>query len=260
MTLLELRGTTRSMTRMALMVATIVVAVLGSATIVGAQATRGFVTFNGGYQGASTDFSDNIVFTKFLEEGDLDASYDGLGGRPLYDVGGGIRIWRSLAVGVAASVFSKGVDAGVTARIPHPFFFNRDRQISGSQLDLRREETAVHIHAIWVVPVNETVEIMVYGGPTFFSIKQDLVRDVLFTEAYPYNTATYTGTTTGMESKSKVGFNVGADVAFYFTGHVGIGMMARFSRATIDLSSQDGGAVAVETGGFHAGGGLRLRF
>ena len=171
-----------------------------------------------------------------------------------------MRVWRNLAVGVAVSAFGKESDTSVTARIPHPFFFDRDRQVSGSPGDLRREETAVHVQAIWVVPVSAALEVAVFGGPTFFNISQDLVTDVLFTQVYPYDTATYAGISTGRQSESKVGFNVGADVSFYFSGHVGVGWLARFSRATIDLPSQDGGTVTVDTGGFQTGGGLRLRF
>ena len=201
----------------------------------------------------SADFTHNIVFTEFVEEGDLDADYR-RGGGPLYDVSGAVRVWRNLAVGVAVSAFTKDNDASVTARIPHPFFFDRDRQIGGAQGNLNRQETAVHVQGIWVVPVNEALEIAVFGGPTFFDIEQDLVTEVRFTQAYPFDTATYTGTTFGRQSRSKVGFNVGADVTFYFSGHIGVGVLARFSRATIDLPSQDGGTVAVEAGGLHTGG------
>ena len=118
----------------------------------------------------------------------------------------------------------------------------------------------MHVQASWTVTVNEAIEVAVFGGPTFFSITQDLVTDVQFTQTYPFDTATYTGATTDRQSESKVGFNVGADVSFFFSGHVGVGWLARFSRATIDVPTQDGGAVAVESGGFQTGGGLRLRF
>ena len=260
MTLLKFSATTRSMTRMASMATMISVTLLASAMSVSAQQpARGFVTLNGGYLVNSADFTHNIVFTEFVEEGDLDADYR-RGGGPLYDVGGAVRVWRNLAVGVAVSAFTKDNDASVTARIPHPFFFDRDRQIGGAQGNLNRQETAVHVQGIWVVPVNEALEIAVFGGPTFFDIEQDLVTEVRFTQAYPFDTAMYTGTTFGRQSRSKVGFNVGADVTFYFSGHIGVGVLARFSRATIDLPSQDGGTVAVEAGGLHTGGGLRLRF
>ena len=270
MTLLRPSVTTRLMTRMAVMAAMIGVAVVGSATAVVAQQRgdngsrprppRGFVTVNGGFQATATDFADNVVFTKFVEEGDLDAAY-GLGAGALrYDVGGGVRVWRNLAVGVAVSSFRKDNDTTVTARVPHPFFFDRDRHVSGSQGDLGREETAVHVQAAWVAAVNEALEVTIFGGPTFFNVKQDLVTDVLFTQEYPFDTAAYAGTTVGRQSESTVGFNVGADVAYYFSGRIGVGWLARYSRATIDLPSQDGGTVAVDTGGFHTGGGLRLRF
>ena len=252
--------TRRRMARLALMATLISIAVLGfPVTGAAQQGTRGFVTLNGGYQAATRPFVDNFVLTKFAEEGNLDADYR-LGGGPLYDVGGGVRVWRKFAVGVDVSVFTNSDDASVTAQIPHPFFFDRDRQISGAQGGVRRTETAVHVQGIWVVPVNEAIEIAVFGGPTFFNLKQDLVTDVLFTQEYPYDTATYAGTTTGRQSRTKVGFNVGADVTFYFSGHIGVGVMARFGRTTIDLPSQDGGTVAVETGGLHTGGGLHLRF
>ena len=96
----------------------------------------------------------------------------------------------------------------MTARIPHPFFFDQDRQISGAQGDLRREETAVHLQVIWVASVKEALDLQVFGGPTFFDVKQDLVTDVLFTQVYPYDTATFTGLTTGNQSESTIGFNV----------------------------------------------------
>ena len=118
----------------------------------------------------------------------------------------------------------------------------------------------MHVQAIWVVPVSEGLQVAVFGGPTFFNITQDLVTDVLFTQAYPFDTAAYTGATTGRQSESTVGFNVGADVAYYFSGRIGVGWLARFSRATADLPSHDGGTVAFDTGGFQTGGGLRLRF
>ncbi len=260
MTLLRLSFTTRQMTRIAPIAAMTSVAVLGASPAVAAQqSARVFITLNGAYLTTSSDFTDNLVFTEFVEEGDLDADY-GLAGRPSYDAGGGVRLWRDLAIGVAVSAFTTDDDVSVTARIPHPFFFDRDRHVSGSQGGVRRQETAIHLHGIWLMPVNDALEVALFGGPTFFNIKQDLVTDVVFSQAYPFDTATYTGVITSRQSASKVGFHVGADVTYFFSGHVGVGGLVRFSRATIDLSSQDGGTVAVETGGLHAGGGLRLRF
>ena len=101
---------------------------------------RGFITINGGLQAASADFSDNIAFGYPLfgpEEGDFDTRYRG-GGDTLLDVSGGVRIWRHLAVGAGVSQFSHEDDAGITGRIPHPFLFDRSRQISSNRHRVRR--------------------------------------------------------------------------------------------------------------------------
>ena len=73
----------------------------GSVRAVAAQSTansRAFVSVNGGYQVTSTDFSDKVVFPLFLEDGDFQADYKVEPG-PVYDVSGGVRLWRNLAVG-----------------------------------------------------------------------------------------------------------------------------------------------------------------
>ncbi len=260
MTLQKPLVTTRRMIRTASIAPMISLVVLGSAITASAQqASRGFITINGGYQATSTDFTDNIVFTQFAEEGDFDADY-GLGAGPLLDVGGGARVWQDLAVGVGVSLFSKGDAAGVTARIPHPFFFDRDRQISGSEADLARDETAVHLQVMWMTSVNEALEVAVFGGPSYFDVKQDLVTEVTFSQTYPFDTAEYAGSSSGRQSESTIGFNVGADVAYYFSSNVGVGWLARFSRATLDLPSEDGGTISVDAGGFQTGAGLRFRF
>ena len=172
---------------------------------------------------------------------------------------GGVRVWRNLAVGVGFSRFNTGSEAVVAAALPHPFFFDRERPVSGTAI-AAREETAVHIQAQWVIPVSDVVEVAVFGGPTFFTVEQDLVSGINFTDIFPFETATFVSASVQQQSESAVGFHVGADIAVYFTPNVGVGGLVRFSRATVDFSSIDGGTVSADTGGVHVGGGLRLRF
>ena len=138
MTLPTLIVTTRRMTRMALMAAMISVTVLGAAVTVAAQQDgRVFISVNGGLQATSTEFADNIVFTEFVEDGDLDASY-GIDSGAIIDIGGGVRLPGNLGIGIGFSRFDTSNDASVDARIPHPFFFDRHRAIAGSAPGLTR--------------------------------------------------------------------------------------------------------------------------
>jgi hypothetical protein len=54
-------------------------------------------------------------------------------------------------------------------------------------------------------------------------VKQGIVTDFEITEAYPYDTATFSRGITTTVDESKVGFNVGADVGYFFTRQVGVG-------------------------------------
>ena len=172
---------------------------------------------------------------------------------------GGVRLGRTVGIGVGVSRAALDVETTVSAQVPHLFFFDRDRSISGTA-PLTRAETAVHVQVIAVLPVSDAFAVSVFGGPTFFNVTQDLVSDVEFTHRYPYDTATFSAATTVSTQESKVGFNVGADVAYYFSSSVGVGWLTRYSGATIDLPSANGGTVSITAGGLHTVGGLRLRF
>ena len=255
MTLRTLIVTTRRMAWTAAMIGGVV---LGSTVPVGAQQDgRLFIDINGGLQVTSTDFTDNIVITEFVEDGDLDATY-AIDSGVILDIGGGVRLPGNLGVGVGFSRFDRSNDARVDARIPHPFFFDRDRSITGTATNLTRTETAVHLQLRWFAPLRSRVSVSLFGGPTFFQVTQDLVTAVSFAQTYPFDVASFTSASTAEQSESAVGYNVGADVGYFFSQHVGVGGLIRYSAGSVDLPSQDD--VSIDLGGLHAGGGLKLRF
>ena len=225
-------------------------------------AARGALSINGGLQTATSDFADNVRFGHALfgpEEAALDTRYPA-SDDALFDIGGSVRVWRSLAVGASVSWLTRETDADVTGRLPHPFWFDRPRGVSGTATGLARTETAVHVHAQWVIPVGRSVAVTLFGGPTWFNATQDLVADITFEQAYPFDAATYSGANAGERSASTIGAHAGADVAYYFSERIGIGGMVRFSRGSVDLDSPDGDTLKNDVGGVHTSGGLRIRF
>ncbi len=222
------------------------------------QDSRGFVTVSGGYQVSSTDFSGSVIFPVNAEAVTATSDYV-IDAGPFFDISGGVRVWRNLVVGGGVSQFTQDGEAAVAAGVPHPFFFGQDRPVSGTAIATRKE-TAVHIQAQWVIPVSDAVDVAVFGGPTFFTVEQDFVSGIDFTDVFPFETATFVSAPVEQQSGSAVGFHVGADVAVYVTRYVGVGGLVRWSRATVDFLSSDGDTMSVETGGVHVGGGLRLRF
>lgn len=224
---------------------------------------RVFLAVNGGIQTATSDFADNITFgdpSFGPEHADFDARYATDRDRAI-DVSGGVQVWRMLAVGGGVTQFTHADEAAITARLPHPFHFGQHRTINGSGTDLARKETAVHLQAMAVLPVAEgRSTVSLFAGPTFFTVDQDLVSAIRFEQTFPYDDARFVAANHRRRSSSATGFHAGADVAFYFIDRIGVGGTVRFSQGSADLASEDGGTVAIKTGGVHATGGLRIRF
>jgi hypothetical protein len=215
-------------------------------------APRAVISVNGGYQSASQTFREEQTFSLHQETARYTSSYE-VKSAPTVDAGGFVRLWRQVGVGVAFTSFKDDRDITIEGTLPHPFVFDRGRAISGTAPGTR-EEIAVHLNAAYFLPLNRKLLIVAFGGPSFFSAKQSVVGTISYSESYPYDTATFTSANVEQEKESKVGFNVGADVSYYFTKYIGVGGIVRFSRASVPFSLGD-----LDVGGAEVGGGIRIR-
>ena len=217
------------------------------------------VEISAGQQTTTTQFPQVGTFEEFLENAAFNVA-NKVETDAFYDAGFNIRLWRGLSTGLAMSSFTKADSAAVQAGIPHPFFFDRPRAISGQGAGLKRTEMGFHIVAAWTVPVTDRFELTFSGGPSVFQVQQDLVQRVSYSQSYPYDAAQFTGVTSQRIKGRAVGGNAGADVTWKFSRYVGIGTAVRYSRATFDASLGSSGPTSFDVGGLHTGGGLRLMF
>ena len=127
---------------------------------------------------------------------------------------------------------------------------------------LRRQELGVHVQAQHLVPVTDSFTVTLFGVPTMISLQQDLVADVEFRQEYPFETASYERAIAGGQSGDghRVQRGRRPRVLLLFSDVAGVGFLARYSRATVDLASAGGGTVGVPAGGLQVSGGLRLKF
>lgn len=232
---------------------------LGAGSVRAQSMPRGFISIGGGYQSTTTTFDDSFTFTRDQETGTTRVTYPVDAG-PVFDVGGGVRLWRGLGVGVAVSRFSRDGAITASSSVPHPLFFQQHREVTGDADGITREETGVHVQAQFTVPVTRSVHLTLMGGPSFLEVNHQLVLDVNYTETYPYDTAEFAGVDTSSGKRSQAGFNVGADVRWMFTERLGVGGLVRFTRATVDLEAADSRTVSVDAGGLQAGVGVRIGF
>ena len=100
----------------------------------------------------------------------------------------------------------------------------------------------------------------VFGGGALFRTEADLIQDVQYSQAYPYDTVTVTGVPTTSVSDNSFGFDVGAGLDYRLGKSFAIGVQARYNRATAKLEPVAGDSVEVHAGGFQLGAGIRLIF
>jgi hypothetical protein len=218
----------------------------------------GYVSLNSLYQSTPITFTTDTKTDVNQEAGEVRTGHRIAKG-PVYDVTAGGKIKGNLGVSSAVSYRSKTDLADVSAAVPHPLYYNQPRLVAGIA-SLKREDLAMHVAATWLVPVSEAVQVSMFGGPTYFRVTQDMVRNVAVTEAYPFDQAVYTGVDAVSAHASTLGFNAGADVTVYFTQMLGVGGLVRFSQGTVDVPSPDGSRASVKVGGLQTGAGLRVRF
>ena len=220
---------------------------------------RAVVSFNVGLQSSSRTFSDSITFPLYLEQATHDIDY-ATESELFFDGGAIVRLWGNLGAGVAVSRYTDDTAATVEGSLPHPFQFNQPRSIEGETPEIRRRETATHVQVAWMAAPTERVRFIISGGPSWMQAEQGVVTEVRYSEAYPFDEATFTGVDRTIEKETAVGFNVGVDVIWAFSRNIGVGGLLRFTRATASVVPAEGRSIELELGGLQAGGGIRILF
>jgi hypothetical protein len=220
---------------------------------------RAMISVNAAFQPTNHPFNDRLTFDVNRETGTTSARYPGEAGLVI-DAGLSVGVWRNLGVGVAVSRFAADQVATTESDVPHPFFFNTPRQVVGEVTGLRRTELAVHADLVYRLPVGRAIRVALFAGPSFMQVEQDTITSIEYDESFPFDTATFRGAQQRRSSGSGVTFNAGADVAWMFTRHIGVGGIARFAEADFDLDLGDARSQRISAGGFSGGGGLRFVF
>ena len=220
---------------------------------------RGFVAINAGVQAGPSEFTDDFVFTANAEAGTIQARYPSY--LPImFDGSAGYRFWGRFGLAVGGSRASSKETVSVRASVPHPLLMDHDREVEGEAPDVERTETAAHLQLFYEMMPKGKWRSRFFAGPSYFSVEQELVREVTVNETYPFDTATFRSAPTGQAEGSSVGFNVGADISWMFSKRAAAGVLLRYTHAGIDLNAPESRSVSTDGGGFQVGAGLRFIF
>lgn len=231
-----------------------------------AAQTRGWVGVNVA-SWTSAQESQTYTFNSrvFGETATAVTNYPELGSAIGVDVAAGVNIVPMFGVGVSADVASYDYTVGLAVRIPHPTAFNRHATATGSSAPMSRSDTGINISAVYTPRTPDSVQVRLFGGPTYFSVEQDMVGRINYAQVFNLlgvNLVEVTTTQDSTVNESAWGFHAGADVSYFFSRYVGVGGMVRFSRGTVDIQSEplSAGPAELSTGFAVVGGGVRFRF
>jgi hypothetical protein len=214
---------------------------------------------NGAFQPTTTHFTDSVVRPIYSEQATVASRYS-TPRAGLIDVGGSVVLVSHFSLGIGFTRFLRRGDTTVTSDIPHPLVFNRPRHIQGDVTDLSRRETGVHLEIGWTIPIAQHLRLTLFGGPSLLRVQQDLVAGIQFSEAYPYDTAVFTGVDRTRATKAVIGYNVGGDFVIPIWRFAGVGGGVRYTRADAGLASPGSHLLKVRAGGVQAFAGLRVQF
>jgi len=244
--------------RVAMLAIAAVCAVAPSASAQAPQWPEKFwVSVGGGVQPVSNSFSDDFTRPLYTEQERVSVDYPVKSGA-LVAGSVGYRVWKHLGFGVGFTYYSGSGDAAVEADLPHPFFDQQFRHVSGTTA-ASRDETGAHIMAAWLLPLSNRFRVILSGGPSVLNVSQTLVTDVQFSETFPYDTAVFTGASKTKASNTAIGFNAGADLFWMFAARIGAGGLVQYTHGRARLRAGDR-TISVDAGGPQIAAGLRLLF
>jgi len=222
--------------------------------------TRPKIKFDldGAFGATSFDFRETRPLREFAEDGIINTSYKAKTA-PGFEVGLQYRFYRGLGLGAAISRVNRDEEGSFEAELPHPLFFNRDRRVSGDLTGFSYKETAVHVDLVYV-GTSGSLDFNLFAGPSFIKVESDLLDQLQYSQAYPYDTVTVTGTPARAFTDNPVGFNAGMSLDYRFGQRLGLGAKVRFSRAKASLQPASGQKVDLDAGGLQVGLGARVFF
>ncbi|MFM8534601.1 MAG: hypothetical protein ACKOEC_13640 [Acidimicrobiia bacterium] len=228
----------------------------------GTWADRGYINVGWGVESGSSAMTDTQRRTVYEETATFNTATTFTSGS-LFVFGVGLKIWNNMTIGVAYHQEQNDAEGEATGSVPSPFFFNRPRTLSAKEL-LNRKEMATHVNLGWVFPFSDKFDAMIYGGPSFFRLTQDVISSVTHNETGATSTTVRATLDTEERKKSQTGFNVGADVTYIAWSNdsvrLGVGGFVRYSSADVELEMLSGTAQPTKVGGTQFGFGARSRF
>jgi hypothetical protein len=207
----------------------------------------------------SSDFglTESRSFPIFRETATVDVNYRD-SSRSGYELGALVHIFGPVGIVASAELFDRSPSATYRDRLPHPFFYDQLRELSGEQPHLSWSERAFHVDPVLSLDFGPRLSVDVFSGVSMFFTETELVDEILYEEVFPYDSVVSKGLTFRRMNARPLGYNVGVSTTLRLVGVLGMDFGLRYSRAGVHLDLAQGREIRFDTGGLRFGAGLRI--
>src|SRR5438552_660566 len=170
---------------------------------------RTFVAIDVPVQLLKNDFSESLRFADTIrktENVSFDARYPSTRGA-LFDLGAGVRVTRRLGVGLMVSQFQRSSSGSFSLTVPNPLVANQPLNLAGPVSGLNHSELGVHVQALYALPLGKSTRLMLFGGPSIFKTKLDVVRSLEFSILPGFTSLGLDRTLITRDKQTVAGFN-----------------------------------------------------
>jgi len=170
----------------------------------------------------------------------------------------GYKFASSIGIELGIDLCSRNILSDYSASIPHPLLFNslRDADNEGTY---KLTENAVYLNLVYSIPISK-FSLDVFGGPAYFLSKIELIKEIQFSDSYPYEQISISASTEEVK-KNSFGFNAGASFNYNIAKGLDIFVNAQYFSSSVDFEpTSDIPELKLTLGGFRAGAGFKILF
>jgi hypothetical protein len=238
----------------------LVLAVLAVPASSRGQDRRFVVSAGGGLTFGTLSWTHAATWPVYQETARVESSHEA-GSGPAFEGAISYRIIPRVGVRAGYGWSRRDVSADLHAEIPHPFFFETPRTIDASLTGLNYAESEAYLDVeLWPV-TGGRLQVAVFGGVALVSVDADLVDQVEYDEAYPFDEVTYrSATTASASSDTAVGWSAGAAAVYTLAPRWGLAAQLRYTSASVELTRPGNETTPIDAGGFRALAELRFGF
>jgi hypothetical protein len=169
-----------------------------------------------------------------------------------------VRILGPVGIVASAELFDSAPSATYRNRLPHPFFYDRLRELSGEQPALSWSERALHVDPVLSLDFGPRLSVDAFSGVSIFFTETEVLDEILYEEVFPYDSLVSKGTTFRRMEARPLGYNLGVSTTLRLLGVLGMNFGLRYSRAEVRLDLAEGREIHFDAGGLRFGAGLRI--